>query len=119
MPPGSAAMRDADAAAAGREVLEMQIGAGGSVPCPSLAAAALGRCSPSLQGLPSYSPAFASLQYTEGRRVVAWALRTRRTILEQQGPGVVWSWGRFASDRNSLANLGDLSCEMPVGTPHH
>lgn len=56
VPPGSASVRDADAAAAGREVLERQI---------------VGGLWASLQGLPSYSPAFASLQYTEGRRVVA------------------------------------------------
>lgn len=48
---------------------------GGSGPSPSLAAAALGRGSLSLQGVLSYFPALALLQHTEGRRVAARALR--------------------------------------------
>lgn len=73
VPPGSATVGISGAAAAQSRVLEMQI-LGDAGPSLNLEAAALGRCSSSLKGMLSYSPASALLQYTGGRKVEELAL---------------------------------------------
>lgn len=81
VPPGSATMRVSGAAAAQRGVLEMQI-LGGLWAQPKPCGSSAEQMHPSLQEMLSYSPAFALLQYTEGRRV-------QRGLCEQEGPS--WS----------------------------